>query len=152
MTVKLLDVNTFAIALVRDHPGHEHVVEELNPGLRGEDTLLVFNYLPLRAHWILTRKWGIDEVDARNSVRSMLEQPIEIIDADRETILRSYDLSTGKNHDVFDCFYLSLAIENEADVLLTTDTDFEDLCEGENITYVNPVPESVLSEFHTMNK
>jgi predicted nucleic acid-binding protein len=147
----LLDVNALAITLVSDHPGHEYVGDALEPGFRGAATLLVFEYLPLRAHWVLTTQWGIDEESARDAVRSLLDQPLELVGAGRETLLDAYRLSTSKGHDVFDCFYLALARTHDADALLTTDRDFEGLCAGESVAYRNPVPAEVLSEFHRMN-
>ncbi|WP_313694489.1 type II toxin-antitoxin system VapC family toxin [Halorarum halobium] len=143
----LADVNTLAIQLVDDHPGHPYVAEELVPALAGEDTLLVFGYLPLRVQWIL-QDLGFDTVDARNAVSSMLGYPMEFVDADDDTLLDAYEISAEKNHDVFDCFYLSLAREADADALLTTDRDFEQLCADESVDYLNPVPEDVLAEFH----
>ena len=147
----LLDVNALAITLVADHPGHEYVSDVLGPGLRGEATLLVFEYLPLRAHWVLTTQWGIDEESARGAVRSLLDQPIELVGAGRETLLDAYRLSMVKGHDVFDCFYLALAQTHDGDALVTTDRDFEALCADESVAYHNPVPADVLSKFHRVN-
>jgi predicted nucleic acid-binding protein len=41
---------------------------------------------------------------------------------------------------VYDAFLLALARSYEADYLLTTDADFEELCETEDVTYQNPIP------------
>ena len=147
----LLDVNALAIALVADHPGYEYVTDVLRPGFRGDETLLVFDYLPLRAQWVLTTQWGIDEESARSAVRSLLRYPLEIVAADRETLLAAYRSGATKGHDVFDCFYLALARTHDADALVTTDRNFEALCAGEEVTYRNPVPDEVLAEFHRMN-
>jgi predicted nucleic acid-binding protein len=53
--------------------------------------------------------------------------------------LEAYEISAEKTHDVYDSFILALAREYEADYLLTTDTDFDELCNDEKITYTNPV-------------
>ena len=143
----LADVNALAIQLVDDHPGHPYVADELVPALAGEDTLVVFGYLPLRVQWIL-EDLGFDTVDARNAVSSLLGRPMAFVDADDDTLLDAYELSAAKNHDVYDCFYLSLARQSEADVLLTTDSDLEGLCADESVDYLNPVPEDVIAEFH----
>lgn len=143
----VLDVNALAIALVADHPGHEHVADRLRPGLRGEETLLLFDYLPLRAHWVLTSQWDIPESDAGEAVTSFLEQPVEVVGADRETLLDAYELTAVKSRGVYDCFYLALARRHDADALVTTDTDFAALCADEPVAYENPVPADVLSEF-----
>jgi len=50
---------------------------------------------------------------------------VQIISADRETLLNAYEVSTSKNHDVYDSLLVSLARTHEGDVLLTTDTDFK---------------------------
>ena len=142
----LSDVNALSIQLVDDHPGHEYVTAELGPALAGEETLVVFGYLPLRIQWVL-EDLGFDQVAARNAVSSLLGRPMEFVDVDAETVLAAYEISAEKNHDVYDSFYLALAREVDADVLLTTDTDFEHLCEGEPFEYVNPVPEDVLERF-----
>lgn len=142
----LADVNALAIQLVEDHPGHRHVVEELVPALEGRDTLLVFGYLPLRVQYILD-DLGFDRVEARNAVSSLVQYPIEFVGPDAETILAAYEVSAEKNHDVYDSFYLALARDVGADKLVTTDTDFEELCAGEPVEYVNPVPKDVLEQF-----
>lgn len=145
----LPDLNSLAIQLVDDHPGHPYVAEELVPALTGDDTLLMFGYLPLRIQWVL-EDLEFDTVDARNAVSSLVQYPMEFVDVDDETILSAYECSAEKNHDVYDCFYVALARQANADVLLTTDRDFEALCESEYFEYVNPVPEEVLKNFHSV--
>jgi predicted nucleic acid-binding protein len=134
---------------VDDHPGHPYVAEELVPALTGDDTLLMFGYLPLRIQWVL-EDLEFDTVDARNAVSSLVQYPMEFVDVDDETILSAYECSAEKNHGVYDCFYVALARQANADVLLTTDRDFEALCESEYFEYVNPVPEEVLKNFHSV--
>lgn len=143
----LPDLNALAIQLVDDHPGHPYVAERLVPALRGEHTLLMFGYLPLRVQWVL-EDIGFETADARNAVSSLLRYPMEPVDVTPDTILDAYGISAEKNHDVYDCFYLAVAREAEADELVTTDRDFERLCADESFDYVNPVPDDVLSEFH----
>lgn len=145
----LPDLNALSIQLVDDHPGHRYVADELVPALTGEDQLLVFGYLPLRTQWLLD-DLGFDTVDARNAVSSLLRYPMEFVDVDDEVILSAYEISAQKNHDVYDCFYIALARKSNADELVTTDRDFEKLCKDEDFEYVNPVPEEVLEEFHTV--
>lgn len=151
MTQLLIDVNAFAVSLVESHPGHEYVTSHVHPALTGDDTLLVYSYLPFRAQWVLTTKWGYDRVDARNAVSSFLQYPMAVIDADIDTVLDSYDISSEKNHDVYDSFYISLARTHDADAILTTDRGFEQLCEGESFEYLNPVPDDVLEQFSRIN-
>lgn len=143
----LPDINALAIQLVDDHPGHPYVAEQLVPALNGEQTLLLFGYLPLRVQWVL-EDMGISTVDARNAVTSLLQYPMEVLDVGPETVLNAYEISASKNHDVYDCFYLALARAADADRLVTTDRDFESLCVDETFEYANPVPEDVLAEFH----
>lgn len=142
----LADVNALAIQLVEDHPGHRYVAEELAPALEGRETLLVFGYLPLRVQYIL-EDLGFDRVEARNAVSSLVQYPVEFVDADAETVLSAYEVSAQKNHDVYDSFYIALARDVGADRLVTTDTDFAALCADEPVEYVNPVPQAVLERF-----
>jgi len=146
----LPDLNALSIQLIDDHPGHPYVAEELVPALTGEDTMLAFGYLPMRVQWIL-EDIGFDAVEARNAVSSLLQYPMVFVDADDETALMAYEISAEKNHDVYDCFYLALARQSNADELVTTDRDFERLCEDEDFEYVNPVPEEVLDDFHSVS-
>lgn len=146
----LPDLNALTIQLIDDHPGHSYVADELVPVLRGSETLLVFGYLPLRVQWLL-EDLGFETVEAKNAVNSLLAYPIEFVDSDETTVRNAYEISAAKNHDVYDCFYLSLARQAEADRLVTTDLDFESLCDGEPFEYVNPVPSSVLEESHSVN-
>jgi predicted nucleic acid-binding protein len=147
----LLDVNALAIYLVEDHPGHPYVEEEVESGFGGSRQILVGDLLPLRAHWILVRRWGIGESDTRAAIRSFLRQPIVMVGTSRETILSAYDIALEKKHDVFDCFYVALARQSKASSILTTDTDFRRLCEGEDFEYLNPVPPEILNSFREMN-
>lgn len=146
----LPDVNALAIQLVEDHPGHEYVAPELTPALTGEDTLLMFGYLPLRVQWVL-EDLGFETVAARNAVSSVLGYPMEFLQVDDDTVLSAYEISAAENHDVYDCFYLALAREADADCVLTTDRDFESLCQGEPVEYLNPVPADVLERFHAVD-
>jgi predicted nucleic acid-binding protein len=75
-------------------------------------------------------------------------EPIQVVP---DTVLDAYDISAEKNHDVYDCFYVALARSADADRLVTTDRDFEELCEDEPFEYTNPVPDDVLSAFHTVD-
>lgn len=145
----LIDINAIVIAVLSDHPGHEHVFPHVQPGFSGEGVLLVFDYFPLRAQYVLTTWYEVDEHRARNAVQRFLRQPVQIISADRETLLDAYEVSTSKNHDVYDSLLVSLARTHEADALLTTDTDFEDLCADEAFAYRNPVPSEVLAAFES---
>lgn len=146
----LPDLNAVSIQLVEDHPGHEYIANELGPALRGEQALLLFGYLPLRVQWVL-EDLGFSTIEARNAVSSLLQHPMESPTVTPKTILHAYEISSEKGHDVYDCFYVALAREADADTLLTTDRDFEALCAGEPFEYVNPVPEDVLTEFHTVS-
>jgi len=146
----LPDINALSIQLVDDHPGHEYVVSELVPALEGERTLLMFGYLPLRVQWVL-EDMGFETVAARNAVSSLLQYPMESTTVDQQTVLDAYEISAEKNHDVYDCFYIALARQADADRLVTTDRDFERLCADEPFEYANPVPETVLSEFHSVS-
>lgn len=147
----LPDLNALVVQLVDDHPGHPHVSGALRPALTGEDTLLMFGYLPLRVQWVL-EDLGFETVEARNAVSSLLDYPMEFVQVDATTIRRSYELSAEKNHDAYDRFYLALALESDADVLVTTDRDFERLCAGESVDYLNPVPTDVLTRFDAVDE
>lgn len=146
----LPDLNALSIQLVDDHPGHQYVAEELGPALRKNRTLLMFGYLPLRVQWVL-EDLGFPTVEARNAVSSLLQYPMESVEATPETVLEAYEVSSEKNHDVYDCFYIALARAANADRLVTTDRDFADLCTGEPFEYTNPVPDEVLSEVDSLS-
>lgn len=146
----LPDLNALAIQLVDDHPGHPYVANHLVPALEGEHTLLMFGYLPLRVQWVL-EDLGFSAVEARNAVSSLLQYPMESLRVTPETVLTAYEISAEQNHDVYDCFYVALARDADADVLVTTDRDFEQLCADEPFEYTNPVPEEVLAEFHAIS-
>ena len=136
----LTDVNILAIGLTDDHPAYDDVHPWIEETLDGPNVLLVFDYYPLRAQRIMTRQFGVEPVAARNAVQSLVRSPARLIGATDTTVLDAYDISAEKNHDVYDAFLLALARSYNADYLLTTDTDFGDLCETEDVTYQNPIP------------
>lgn len=136
----LTDVNILAIGLTDDHPAYDEVSPWIAEALDGPNVLLVFDYYPLRAQYIMTKHFGVKPVDARNAVQSLVQSPARIISATDTTILDAYEISAEKNHDVYDAFLLALARSYDADYLLTTDADFDDLCATEDVTYQNPIP------------
>ena len=136
----LTDVNALAIALTEDHPAYEDVFPWIENALDGPNVLLVFDYYPLRAQYIMTNNFGVDAVAARNAVQSLVRSPARIVGANGKTLREAYDISAEKEHDVYDSFVLALARSYDADHLLTTDGDFDDLCVGESVNYVNPIP------------
>jgi predicted nucleic acid-binding protein len=136
----LTDVNILAIGLTDDHPAYDDVYPWIKDALDGPNALLVFDYYPFRAQYIMTQQFGVDSVDARNAVQSLIQSPARIISATDTALLDAYDISAEKNHDVYDAFLLALARSYDADYLLTTDTDFDELCEAEDVTYQNPIP------------
>jgi predicted nucleic acid-binding protein len=137
----LTDVNALAIALTENHPAYEDVFPWIENALDGPNVLLVFDYYPLRAQYIMTSDFGVDAVAARNAVQSLVRSPARVVSANGTTLLDAYDISAEKQHDVYDSFVLALARAYDADYLLTTDGDFEDLCVDETVNYVNPIPE-----------
>ena len=137
----LTDVNVLAIGLTDDHPAYEDVCPWITRALDGPSVLLVPDYYPLRAQYIMTPDFGVNNVDARNAVQSLIRSPARIIGATDTDLLRAYEISAEKNHDVYDSFVVSIARDYDADYLITTDDDFEELCAGEDVEYRNPVPE-----------
>jgi len=136
----LTDVNVLAIALTDDHPAHEDVYPWIQNAIDGPNVLLVFDYYPLRAQYLMTSNFGVDEVAARNAIQSLVRSPARIISATETTLLEAYEISAAKNHDVYDSFIVALARAYEADYLITTDSDFDELCMNEGVKYVNPIP------------
>ncbi|AQL43335.1 PIN domain-containing protein [Halorientalis sp. IM1011] len=136
----LTDVNVLAIGLTEDHPAHDDVYPWIENALDGPNVLLVFDYYPLRAQYIMTSNFGVGPAAARNAVQSLVRSPARIVGATETTLLEAYEISAEKNHDVYDSFILALARAYDADYLITTDADFEDLCDGEDTTYTNPIP------------
>jgi predicted nucleic acid-binding protein len=134
------DVNVLAIGLTDDHPAYDDVHPWIQNALDGPNVLLVFDYYPFRAQYLMTNKFGVDTVDARNAVQSLIGSPARIIGATEATLLDAYEISAEKDHDVYDSFIVALAREYDADYLLTTDDDFDDLCDGEDVVYTNPIP------------
>jgi len=137
----LTDVNVVAIGLTDDHPVHDEVFPWIRDALDGPNTLLVPDYYPLRAQYIMTRNFDVETIAARNAVRSLLASPARIVGATDTVLTDAYDISAEKDHDVYDSFVLAMARAHDADYLVTTDDDFETLCADEPVTYRNPIPE-----------
>jgi predicted nucleic acid-binding protein len=151
---KVLDVNVLAVFLVKDHPGSMYVSSVVEEGLRGVFTPIIMDVLPIRAFWVMTRKWGCPEKDSAEAI----EHFVKAYDRPRyprlrrETILEGFRLAKKLKHDVFDCIYLAFALQEDANAIITTDTDFEQLCKHTGLEYANPVPKEVLKRFKEQNK
>jgi len=146
---KVWDVNILAIFLVEDHPGNKYVSPIVEDGLKGSYIPILLDFLPIRVYWILERKWKISKEDAFLAVTKFLksyDMP-RLVSLKKDTILRAFKLAKELNHDVYDCIYLALAEQEKASTIITTDTDFEKLCETIGLKYENPVPMNVLKSF-----
>ena len=151
---RVFDVNILAIYLVKGHPGFACVSPIVEQGLRGTYIPLIIDFLPVRAYWIMTKRWGLSEKDCRASIEHFLsnyDMP-RYLCLGRETIAYGFQLSENLKHDVFDCMYLALALREKATGIITTDTDFEKLCKTLGLEYINPVPREVLKRFNEQNK
>jgi predicted nucleic acid-binding protein len=151
---RVFDVNALAIFLVNGHPGFEYVSPIIEDGLRGAYVPVIMDILPLRAFWIMTRRWGFPDAECAKAIEHFIKNyDIPQYPAlKRETIMEGFQLAQELKHDVFDCIYLALAKQEKAASIVTTDTDFEKLCNQVNLKYINPVPKEVLKRFKDQNK
>lgn len=151
---RVFDVNVLAIFLANGHPGFEYISPVVEAGLRGAYTPILMDILPVRAYWIMTHLWGLPKAACASAIQHFVQSyDIPKYTAlQRETIIDAFKLSKDLNHDVSDCMYLSLALQEGASNIVTTDTDFEKLCSQVGLRYVNPVPREVLKRFSGQNK
>jgi predicted nucleic acid-binding protein len=139
---------------VEGHPGYEFVFPVVREGLMGAYIPVIPDFLPMRAFWIMTRRWRLPEEECAASIEEFLETYTVPCypGLRRETILKGFQLAGELRHDVFDCMYLALALQEKAAGIVTTDTDFEKLCKNVGLRYYNPVPKEVLKRFREQNK
>jgi predicted nucleic acid-binding protein len=150
---RVFDVNVLAIFLADGHPGFEYISPLVEAGLRGAYTPVLMDILPVRAYWIMTHPWGLPKQACAAAIQHFVlayDMP-KYASLHRETILEAFKLAKELNHDISDCMYLALALQEGASSIVTTDTDFEKLCSKIGITYVNPVPREVLKRFKDHN-
>jgi len=148
---KIWDVNILAIFLVEAHPGHEYVSSIVEEGLRRAYIPILLDILPIRAYWILERKWGISKKEAEKAISDFLKKyntPV-YVPVKKETILEAFKLSKQLKHDVYDCIYLALAKQENTSTIITTDTDFQKLCQKTELKYENPIPPKILKRFQS---
>jgi Predicted nucleic acid-binding protein, contains PIN domain len=151
---RVFDVNVLAIFLANGHPGFKYVSPIVEAGLRGAYTPVLMDILPVRAYWIMTHPWGLPKPACASAIQQFVQlyDLLKYAALHRETIVEAFKLATELNHDVSDCMYLALALQEGASSILTTDTDFEKLCSQVGLRYVNPVPRDVLKRFSEQNK
>ncbi|HDZ18509.1 MAG TPA: PIN domain-containing protein [archaeon] len=149
MNRKLIDINFLSIFFVEDHPGFSYIKKLMDEGLTGAFKIIIPEILPFRAYWILTTKWGIDKQLTKEIIFEFVKNysiPI-YVGLKRETIIEAFKYSNELNHDIYDCYYLALAKQENVSSILTTDTDFDKLCKKIGLNYENPVPLDILKNF-----
>jgi predicted nucleic acid-binding protein len=151
---RVFDLNILAVFLVKGHPGFECVSSVVEEGLRGAYIPLIMDFLPMRAYWIMTQRWSLPQKDCAASIEHFLKtyDTPRYPSLSKETILKGFHLAKDLKHDVFDCMYLAIALQEKATGIVTTDTDFEKLCNQVGLKYINPVPREVLKRFKEQNK
>ncbi len=149
MNRKLIDINFLSIFFVEDHPGFSYIKKLMDEGLTGAFKIIIPEILPFRAFWILTTKWGIDKQLAKEIILEFVKNYSIPIYAGlkRETIIEAFKYSNELNQDIYDCYYLALAKQENATSILTTDTDFDKLCKKIGLNYENPIPLDILKKF-----
>jgi predicted nucleic acid-binding protein len=149
MKKKLIDINFFSIYFVENHPGFNFVKGIMNEGLTGVFRIIIPEILPFRAFWILTTKWGIEKKIANEIISEFVSNysSPSYVGLKRESIIGAFKYSNELNHDIFDCYYLALAKQENATSILTTDTDFDKLCKKVGLNYENPIPLDILKTF-----
>ena len=151
---RVIDVNALAVFLVEDHPGNQYVTSTLEEGLRGAYIPVIMDIIPIRAYWIMTKRWKCPEDESAEAIKHFLreyDQP-QYPSLTRQTMVEGFNLAEQLGHDVFDCVYVAFALQEGADAIVTTDTNFEKLCERSGLDYVNPVPLNILKRFREFNK
>ncbi len=149
MNRKLIDINFLSIFFVEDHPGFSYIKKLMDEGLTGAFKIIIPEILPFRAYWILTTKWGIDKQLTKEIIFEFVKNysiPI-YVGLKRETIIEAFKYSNELNHDIYDCYYLALAKQENVSSILTTDTDFDKLCKKIGLNYENPVHLDILKKF-----
>jgi predicted nucleic acid-binding protein len=151
---KVFDLNILAVFLVKGHPGFKSVSKVVEEGLRGAYIPLIMDFLPMRAYWIMTQRWSLPSNECAASIEHFLKtyDTPRYPSLSRETILEGFRFAKDLKHDVFDCMYLAIALQEKATGIVTTDTDFEKLCNQVGLKYINPVPREVLKQFKEQNK
>ena len=149
MDKKVVDLNFFSIYFVNNHPGYEFIKKIMDDGLNGSFKLIIPEYLPFRAYWILSSKWKLQKKEVKGLINDFVNNYSgpDYIGLERESIIEAFRYSDELNHDIYDCFYLALAKQEMASSILTTDTDFEKLCKSIGLKYENPVPIEILKKF-----
>ena len=150
-----VDVNSFAINLVEDHPGYKYIEPIFSSALAGHNLIQVLYVVQYRAYWILTKKWKIDKKIAKIVIENFIKtySQIEFFGIDRTNLLLSFEYSSTFNHDIYDCYYLVAAVSSKTSSILTTDRDFSELCKklyehySYKLNYQNPVPDDILTQF-----
>jgi predicted nucleic acid-binding protein len=151
---RVFDLNILAVFLVKGHPGFEYISPLVEDGLKGAYIPVILDFLPMRAHWIMTKRWGLPEKTCAASITYFLntyDTPC-YSSLTKESILEGFRLAEELKHDIFDCMYLAFALQEKAASVVTTDTDFEKLCSRVGLKYVNPVPKDILKRFKEQNK
>lgn len=145
----VLDINVVAIYLVENHPGNKYISEIIDKGITSGVEFLLFDFIPFRVYWILTSKWKVERSEAEEALCSFLRLPnISFLCMNKKDVEVAFKLSKEIGHDIYDTIYAVLAKKANAKGIITTDCDFEKICEKLRLHYLNPVPKDVLREFH----
>lgn len=107
----VLDANILAIFLVEDHPENQYVSPVLEEGLRGTYIPLIMDILPIKAYWVMTKKWQRTKEESGKAVKYFVEiyERPEYFCLHKETVTRSFELAERLKHDVYDCVYIAAA-------------------------------------------
>ena len=145
----LIDLNAFSIFFVKNHPGYEFIKPKIEEGLKGKVSLIIPEILPFRAFWILTTKWRIEKKISFKLISDFIKNYSlpKYAGLSHNSIEKSFELSKELKHDIYDCYYLSIALQENAKRILTTDTGFEKICDKIEVDYENPVPLEILEKF-----
>jgi len=148
LEAKVLDVNILSIFLVEDHPAHDYVEEVIKRGIEEEFIPVVYEFFPIRCLWIMTNVWGCGRDESVSAIKDLLNIPqVRYVPSKLATLKRAFELAEELDHDVYHCFYLALALQEDASTIISTDRDFKWLCMEVGLKYENPVPDDLIEQF-----
>lgn len=128
-----LDSNVFiSAALYEDDAGinSRKIIKEIRLGnFEASTSTLTFD----EVYWIVKREK--DKENAMKIVRSMLKmRNLKFITVDRSLLWKTYDLLDEKGLGPRDSIHLACALESGAELMVSDDSDFQEIDSIENIT------------------
>lgn len=140
MSKSFIDSNIWVYALIesREEESKRNKIITFLEELKNKSRILISVQVLNEFHWVLKRKYKIDEVDIREKVNNGILNIVSVVPLDLKNYKTAYKIRDNYNFSYWDSLIITSALEKGCETLYSEDMPHNQLIEN-RLTIKNPL-------------